>query len=83
VIQRAASHIVVDASVVVAALVDGGPAGTWAASLMSSASLVAPAHLPVEAASALRRLARARLIGADVATLAHVDLLDLRLQLYP
>ena len=75
--------LVVDASVVVAALVDGGPAGEWAAETMRDRFLVAPAHLPVEVASALRRLAASGAVGADVATLAHADLLELRVQTYP
>lgn len=78
-----ATPLVVDASVVVAALVDSGPAGTWAAEVMHGRFLVAPAHLAVEVASALRRLAASGAIGADVATLAHADLLDLRVQTYP
>lgn len=75
--------LVVDASVVVAALVDGGPAGAWAAETMRGRFLLAPAHLPVEVASALRRLAASGAVGADVATLAHADLLELRVQTYP
>ena len=75
--------LVVDASVVVAALIDGGPAGAWAAETMRGRFLVAPAHLPVEVASALRRLAASGAVGADVATLAHADLLELRVQTYP
>ena len=74
--------LVVDASVVVAALVDGGPAGAWAADTMLGRFLVAPAHLPVEVASALRRLSASGAVGADVATLAHADLLELRVQTY-
>ncbi len=75
--------LVVDASVVVAALVDGGPAGAWAAQTMRGRFLVAPAHMHVEVASALRRLVAAGAVGADVATLAHADLLELREQTYP
>jgi predicted nucleic acid-binding protein len=78
-----APPLVVDASVVVAALVDAGPSGTWAAEVMQGRFLVAPAHLAVEVASALRRLAQSGAIGEDIATLAHADLLDLRVQTYP
>ena len=74
--------MVVDASVVVAALIDDGPAGRWAAGVMASAALAAPAHRQVEAASALRRLGAARSVGEDVATLAHADVLELRIQFY-
>jgi predicted nucleic acid-binding protein len=80
---RPSAPLVVDASVVVAALVDDGPAGSWAAETMLDRFLAAPAHLGVEVASALRRLAASGAIGADVATLAHADLLDLRVQTYP
>jgi predicted nucleic acid-binding protein len=80
---RPSPLLVVDASVVVAALVDDGSAGTWAAETMLERFLVAPAHLGVEVAGALRRLAATGAIGADVATLAHSDLLDLRVHTYP
>ena len=75
--------LVVDASVIVAALVDGGPAGAWAAKTMPGRFLVTAAHLPVEVASVLRRLAASGAVGADVASLAHDDLLELRVQTYP
>ncbi len=78
-----AAPLVVDASVVVAALVDDGPAGAWAAQVMQGRFLVAPSHVVVEAASALRRLAASGAVSADVASLAHADLLDLRVQTYP
>ena len=77
------SPLVVDASVVVAALLDEGPAGAWAAETMRGRFLVGPAHLPVEVASALRRLAASGAVSADAAALAHADLLDLRVQAYP
>jgi predicted nucleic acid-binding protein len=78
------SHpLVVDASVIVAALLDDGPAGSWAAETMLGRFLVAPAHLAVEVTSALRRLVASGAVGVDVATLAHADLLDLRVQSYP
>ena len=77
------SPLVVDASVVVAALLDEGPAGAWAAETMRDRFLVGPAHLPVEVASALRRLAASGAVSADVAALAHADVLALRVQAYP
>ena len=77
------SPLVVDASVVVAALLDEGPAGVWAAETMRDRFLVGPAHLPVEVASALRRLAASGAVSADVAALAHADVLALRVQAYP
>lgn len=72
--------IVVDASVVVAALVDSGPDGQWAETLLT-ADLAAPHLLPVEVANVLRRAASAGEITDDVASLAHTDLLDLRIEL--
>lgn len=71
---------VVDASVVVAALVDSGPDGRWAETLITT-QLVAPHLLPVEVASVLRRAVNAGQLTPDVASLAHGDLLDLRIQL--
>lgn len=72
--------VVVDASAVVAALVDSGPDGQWAETLLTS-DLVAPHLLPVEAANVLRRAVDAGEITDDVASLAHADLLDLRIEL--
>ena len=73
--------VVVDPSVVVAALVDGGGDGQWAEDVVFSHPLAAPHVLPVEVANVLRRAARAEQISADVAALAHADLLDLAVEL--
>jgi predicted nucleic acid-binding protein len=75
--------LVVDASMVVAGLTDSGADGRWAESLLAAESLAAPHLMPVEAANILRRAARAGDISADVASLAHTDLLDLRVELFP
>jgi predicted nucleic acid-binding protein len=48
--------LVIDASVLVAALVDSGPEGSWAESLLGEEHLIAPHLLPVETTSVLRRL---------------------------
>lgn len=69
--------VVVDASVVVAWLVEGGPDGQWAEEVVLGGGLVAPHHLPVEVANVLRRSAAAGQVGPDTASLAHADLLDL------
>lgn len=74
---------VVDASVLVAALVDAGPDGRWAEAELIGAPLAAPHLLPVEVASVLRRAARAGQISEDVAALAHTDLMRLPIELYP
>ncbi|MDQ4069122.1 MAG: hypothetical protein M3203_06590 [Actinomycetota bacterium] len=47
--------VVVDASCVVAALVDDGAAGRWAETLIADDDLAAPHLMPVEVANVLRR----------------------------
>jgi len=75
--------LVVDASMVVAALVDGGRAGAWADALLLAEGPAAPHLMPVEVANILRRAALAGDISSDVAALAHADLLHLRIELFP
>ena len=75
--------IVVDASVVVAALIDGGPDGVWAEQILSNEPLVAPHLMPVEAANILRRSILVGDIGEEIASIAHKDLLDWRIELFP
>lgn len=75
--------LVVDASVIVAALVDSGPDGEWAATVVGGQGLVAPHHMPIEAANILRRAALAGDLSSDSASLAHSDLLALRIGLFP
>lgn len=72
--------IVIDASAVVAALVDSGPHGTWAEAFLTS-DLAAPQLLHVEVANVLRRAVHAGEISDDIASLAHADLLDLGVSL--
>lgn len=74
--------LVVDSSVVVAALVDTGPIGDWADRLLGSDDLAAPHLMPVEVAKILRRAAMAGDISVDAAALAHADLLSLRVGLF-
>lgn len=68
---------------VVAALVDSGPVGSWAEELLAAESLAAPHLMPVEVANILRRAALGGDISPDTASLAHGDLLDLRVELFP
>jgi len=75
--------IVVDSSVVVAALIDQGPIGRWAEGVLMSDPLSAPHLMPVEAANILRRSASAGAISTDVASLAHQDLTALPVELFP
>lgn len=74
--------LVVDASVVIAALVDSGDDGVWASALMTE-GLAAPALMPAEVANVLRRSSAAGEISHDVSAQAHGDLLDLRVELFP
>lgn len=75
--------VVVDASVVVAALVDTGPNGTWAEHLVASEHLVAPNLLHAEVANILRRAERRKDLSRELAALAYHDLLDLPVQTFP
>lgn len=75
--------LVVDASTVVAGLVDSGTVGMWAESLLGAPDLAAPHLMPVEVANILRRAALAGDISNDTAALAHGDLLQLRIALFP
>lgn len=74
--------LVMDASGVVAALVDNGPAGRWAEALLIENALAAPHLLPVEVASVLRRASLAGELSADTASIAHGDLIDLPVELF-
>ncbi len=74
---------VVDASVVVAALVDLGPEGVWSEQTVAEGSLIAPELVLVEASNVLRRLERSREISEIEAALANASLLRLELELFP
>lgn len=74
---------VLDASVVVAALVEKGSLGAWARAVVFGTSATAPHVMPAETANILRRHATAGLVSPDVASLAHRDLLDLNVTLTP
>lgn len=75
--------LVVDASVVVSALIGVDDDAEWASSMLLAGPLCAPHLLPVEVASVLRRGAGAGDISPDAASLAYADMLDLRVELYP
>ena len=74
---------VVDASVLVAALVDSGPTGVWAESVVAAYSLAGPELVLVETGNILRRLERAGDMLRLEATTAYRDLLRLDLTLFP
>ena len=75
--------LVVDASVLVAALIDTGPDGTWALELLSEEPLAAPHLMPAEVTNILRRAVLAGEVSDRHATGAHRDLGDLRVALFP
>jgi predicted nucleic acid-binding protein len=75
--------LVVDASVVIAGLVDSGPEGTWAESVLVSGPLVAPQLLPAEVGNVMRRATLVGQLSQDVASLAHADLGDLNVAYVP
>lgn len=72
---------VVDSSVVIAALVDAGPAGIWAEKILGNGTLHAPELLRVEAMNVLRRLERTKHITTPEANAAHEDLMQLDIEL--
>ena len=75
--------IVVDASVMVAALVDTGAVGRWAESALGDDPVMAPHLMLVEAANILRRAELAGHVSSDAAALAHADLLAWPVSLFP
>jgi len=75
--------VVVDASTVVAALLDTGPAGRWAEQILRSGRLLAPHSMPAEVCNVLRRAEQGGDVSPDVAALARHDLDALPVDLYP
>ena len=74
---------VVDASALVAVLVDSGDEGKWAEATVAEGDLAGPELVLVEASNILRRLERSEKISRIEATHAHGDLLRLDIQLFP
>jgi predicted nucleic acid-binding protein len=74
--------VVVDASVLIAALIDTGPHGAWAEDVLADGGLHAPELARVEATNILRRLERAKQITRPEANAAHEDLMQLDLELF-
>lgn len=74
---------VVDASVVVEALIDDGRYGAWCRALLASGGPAAPHHLPAEVANVLRRGVAHGRISSEAANLVHADLLSLPVTHYP
>jgi predicted nucleic acid-binding protein len=73
---------VVDASLLVTALVDSGPLGEWAGGIIAAGSLHAPELACAEATNILRRLERAKEITTADANAAHEDLMQLNMELF-
>lgn len=74
---------VVDASAMIALLVDTGRGGTWAKSFTVAGALHAPHLMPVEVAEALRRRSLGRTTEPGLAEQAHVHLGDMPVMLHP
>jgi len=68
--------------VLVAALIDTGPHGVWAESLLAGGSLHAPELACTEATNIFRRLERAKLIATPEANAAQEDLMQLDVELF-
>jgi len=74
--------VVIDASVVVAALIDVGPHGIWAEHIIETAPLHAPELIRVEVTNMLRRLERAKQISTAEANAAYEDFMQLEIELF-
>lgn len=74
---------VVDASLLVAAVCDGGTEGLWAEDVVGSGAIVAPHLVLAEAANILRRLEMSGKLERGEAASAFYDLLELDLELAP
>lgn len=74
--------VVVDSSVLVAALLDSGPHGVWAENVLATGSLCTPQLARVEATNIFRRLERAKLITMPEANAAQDDLMLLEMELF-
>ncbi len=74
---------VVDASVLVAVLVDSGREGEWAESALAEGELAAPELVLAESCNILRRLQLAGELSRREANGARDDLLSLQLELFP
>ena len=75
--------VVVDASVLVAALADTGREGQWAESAIATGHLAGPELVLAEATNILRRLERAGEISPLEASISHRSLLQLDVELFP
>ena len=74
--------VVIDSSVLIAALLDTGPHGEWAEEIIAKEPLHAPELVRAEATNILRRLERAKQIATPEANAAHNDLMQLDIELF-
>ena len=74
---------VIDASVLVAALVDSGQDGPWAEAVLVQGQLAAPEMLLAEATNILRRMEQSGQVSSLEAAASFRDLLRLDVELYP
>ena len=74
--------VVIDSSVVVAALLDTGDHGAWAEKILEQGDLYAPELLCVESANVLRRLERDKEITEQEAYAAFEELMELNVELH-
>ena len=74
--------VVIDSSVLIAALLDSGPHGSWAEGVLASGALHAPELARCEATNILRRLERAKHITTAEANAAQDDLMQLNIELF-
>ena len=74
---------VIDSSVLAAALVDSGPDGAWAESLIAHDTLAGPELALAEVSNVLRRLEQAGRISSVKAAGAHDNLVRLDVELFP
>ncbi len=72
--------LVVDSSVIVAALIDTGPDGAWAEAVIDDQVLYAPEIVRVEVTNVLRRLELAQQITTAEANGAVEDLSQLEIE---
>ena len=74
---------VVDASILVAVLVDSGDDGTWAETAIADGGLVSPELVLVESTNILRRQARSGQLSRVEAAIAFRSLIRLDVELFP
>ena len=75
--------VVVDSSVIVAALIDTGPNGAWAEEAIEHEGLYAPELVRAEVMNILRRFERGKQITTPEANAARDDLMQLEIELFP